>query len=122
GLEKAEEIEGFAAELVDRFGPAPEEVEHLLKIVEIKGLCRRANVAKVDAGPKGAVVTFRGDVFANPAGLVQYIAQSPYDVKLRPDQKLVFKQDWFDDKARLKGAKRVLDLLVEIAEEEAAAA
>ena len=122
GLEQAEDIEGFAAELVDRFGPAPDEVEHLLKIVEIKGLCRRANVAKVDAGPKGAVVTFRGDQFPNPAGLVQYIAQSPYDVKLRPDQKLVFKQDWLDDKARLKGAKRVLDLLVEIAEEQEAAA
>lgn len=117
-----EEIEGFAAELVDRFGPLPEEVEHLLQIVAIKDLCRRAGVGKIDAGPKGAVVAFRNDRFANPAGLVEYIASAPYDVKLRPDQKLVFKQMWPDSKARLRGCKRVLELLAEIAEEAAEAA
>ena len=58
------------AELIDRFGPLPEEVEHLLKIVAIKALCRRANVEKVDAGPKGAVLSFRDNTFANPEGLV----------------------------------------------------
>jgi len=122
GLERPEDIEGFAAELVDRFGPAPDEVEHLLKIVEIKGLCRRANVLKVDAGPKGAVVMFKDDAFPNPAGLVDYIGQSPYDVKLRPDRKLVFKQEWMDETQRLRGTKRVLSLLVDIAEDEKAAA
>ena len=59
-------IEAFAAELIDRFGPLPEEVEHLLKIVAIKALCRRANVEKVDAGPKGAVIAFRDNSFADP--------------------------------------------------------
>src|SRR5690606_28683886 len=37
------EIEGYAAELIDRFGgPLPDDVENLLKLVEIKQLCRRA--------------------------------------------------------------------------------
>src|SRR5690606_34483942 len=76
------EIQGFAAELVDRFGPLPAEVEHLMQIVAIKGLCRRAGVAKIDAGPKGAVLSFRRDRFANPAGLVEFISSSPLDVKL----------------------------------------
>ena len=53
-LDDSEEIDAFGAELIDRFGPLPEEVEHLLKIVYVKALCRRANVEKVDAGPKGA--------------------------------------------------------------------
>ncbi|MCQ8186601.1 transcription-repair coupling factor [Parvularcula maris] len=117
----AQEIEAFAAELIDRFGPMPREVEHLLDIVGIKALCRRAEVAKIDAGPKGAVVTFR-EQFPNPAGLVRYLSETPYDMKLRPDQKLVFKQNWPDEKARLKGCRRVLGVLVDIAEEARAAA
>jgi len=114
-LTEETEIEGFAAELVDRFGVLPAEVEHLLQIVTIKGVCRTAGVAKIDAGPKGAVVSFRNDQFANPAGLVEFISQSPLDVKLRPDQKLVFRQTWPDEKARLKGCRRVLELLADIA-------
>ena len=63
-----------AAELIDRFGSLPEEVEHLLKIVFIKGLCRKANVEKLDAGPKGVVLHFRKRELPDPAGLVRYIA------------------------------------------------
>ncbi|MBB5518634.1 transcription-repair coupling factor [Amphiplicatus metriothermophilus] len=118
-LTEQTEIEAFAAELIDRFGPLPKEVEQLLQIVAIKGVCLRAGVAKVDAGPKGAVITFRNDTFANPAGLVSYISSAPLDVKLRPDQKLVFRQEWPDERARLKGCMRILDTLQEIAREAA---
>ena len=65
-IEDEREIESFAAELVDRFGPLPAEVEHLLQVVAIKGLCRRANVEKIEAGPKGVVLSFRDNIFANP--------------------------------------------------------
>ena len=63
-----EEIDAFGAELIDRFGPLPDEVKHLLKIVFIKALCRTANVEKLDAGPKGVVIQFRNREFPNPAG------------------------------------------------------
>ena len=115
-LHEDADIQGFAAELVDRFGRLPREVEHLLQIVAIKEQCRKAGVAKIDAGPKGAVVTFRNDRFANPAGLVKYISETALEVKLRPDQKLVFQQSWPDEKARLSGCRRVLTTLAEIAE------
>ena len=36
-IEDEREIEAFGAELVDRFGPLPEEVEHLLQIVAHQG-------------------------------------------------------------------------------------
>ncbi|MCI5046189.1 MAG: transcription-repair coupling factor [Aquisalinus sp.] len=115
-LTEQEELDAFGAELIDRFGDLPSEVEHLLEIVAIKSLCRRAGVAKIDAGPKGAVVSFRNNEFANPAGLVEFIASSPYDVKLRPDQTLVFKQAWPGEKQRLKGCRKILILLIDIAE------
>src|SRR5438067_6185447 len=92
--EKAQDREALAAELIDRFGPLPPEAGQLLKVVAIKGLCREANVAKVDVGPKGAVVSFRNDEFANPAGLVQFVANNGVAWKLRPDHKVVVKGEW----------------------------
>ena len=115
-LATTEEIDGFGAELIDRFGPLPEEVEHLLKIVYIKSLCRRANVEKIEAGPKGVVIAFRGSEFANPAGLVRWIGEQGSLAKIRPDQKIVLSRDWPDPIDRLKGAAVVLTQLVRIAE------
>ena len=74
-LEDQRAIDSFGAELIDRFGPMPVGARHLLDVVAIKALCRRANVAKIDAGPKGAVLSFRDDTFANPEGLIAYIAE-----------------------------------------------
>ncbi|SDR05849.1 transcription-repair coupling factor [Pseudovibrio sp. Tun.PSC04-5.I4] len=107
-LTDIEDIDGFGAELIDRFGALPEEVQHLLKIVFIKGLCRKANVEKIDAGPKGIVITFRNGEFSNPAGLVSYIAEQSFLAKIRPDQKVVLTRDWPTPDARLKGAAAVL--------------
>ncbi len=114
-VETRSEIDGFAAELIDRFGPLPEEVEFLLKIVEIKGLCRTANVEKIEAGPKGIVLTFRDNTFPNPAGLVELINKDRGDAKLRPDHKLVFKRDWETPPERLAGTYRLMRTLAEMA-------
>jgi transcription-repair coupling factor (superfamily II helicase) len=113
--EKLEDREALAAELIDRFGPLPDEAESLLKIVGIKGLCRQAHVAKIDAGPKGVVVTFRGDSFPNPAGLVQAMQSRLGDWKLRPDQKLAVKGDWPTPQAQLGAAERVAKELAKLA-------
>ena len=95
-LDQPAEIDAFAAELIDRFGPLPREVEHLLEIVTIKALCRRANVEKADVGPKGAVIAFRGNVFANPAGLIKWIGEQGSLARVRPDQTVVLIRDWAD--------------------------
>ncbi len=68
-ISEPSEIDAFGAELIDRFGPLPMEVQHLLKVVYIKGLCRIANVEKLDAGPKGVVIQFRNKEFPNPQHL-----------------------------------------------------
>ncbi len=110
------DIDGFGAEMIDRFGPLPEEVQHLLKIVYIKGLCRKANVEKIDAGPKGIVIAFRNGEFNNPAGLVSYIAEQGILAKIRPDQKVVLTRDWPSADDRLKGTAAVLIKLSRLAE------
>jgi transcription-repair coupling factor (superfamily II helicase) len=115
-IEEDRDIEAFAAELVDRFGPLPEEVDYLLQIVAIKALCRRANVEKIEVGPKGAVLAFRDNIFANPDGLISYIAKHPEGARVRPDMKVVFFDEWDTPKARLKGAAGILRALAGIAE------
>src|SRR3954447_11004682 len=120
-LEEDREIDGFGAELADRFGPLPEEVKHLLKIVAIKAMCRRANVEKIDAGPKGVVLSFRDNEFANPEGLVQFIREEGPGARVRPDMKVVFFDDWPQPEQRLKGTTFILRTLVAIAEKRKAA-
>jgi transcription-repair coupling factor (superfamily II helicase) len=120
-IEEEREIEAIGAEMADRFGPLPEEVEHLLQIVAIKSLCRRANVEKIDAGPKGAVLAFRDNSFANPEGLIAYIREQGRDARVRPDMKVVFFDEWTKPEQRLKGTALILRRLVAIAERAKAA-
>jgi transcription-repair coupling factor (superfamily II helicase) len=120
-IEDEQEIEAFGAELVDRFGKLPEEVEHLLKIVAIKSLCRRANVEKIETGPKGAVMSFRDNTFANPEGLIAFIGKQGAAARVRPDMKVVLFYDWEKPSQRLHGTTAVLRNLVRIAEQAKAA-
>ena len=86
------------------------------KIAAIKAYCRRANVEKLDAGPKGAVITFRDNSFAQPEKLVFFIRQHGQAAKVRPDMKVVFLQDWETPEERLAGATEILRQLANLAE------
>ena len=116
-LETRGDIDSFAAELVDRFGSLPKEVEHLLDVMEIKGLCRAANIAKVDAGTKGAVVVFHKNDFANPQGLAQFLVAGRGLAKMQADHKLVFKGDWDLPEKRFAAVKKLVGDLARIAGE-----
>ncbi len=110
-----QEIDAFAAELIDRFGKLPQEVENLLEIIAIKRLCRDAGVEKVEAGPKGAVIAFRDNKFARPEKLVRYISRNATTTKIRPDQRVVFQRDWEEAPTRLKGLATLLGELKQLA-------
>ncbi|MGK6314873.1 transcription-repair coupling factor [Neorhizobium sp. DT-125] len=114
-LSELSEIDGFGAEMVDRFGPMPPEVQNLLKVVYIKSLCRKANVEKLDAGPKGIVVSFRDKQFPNPAALVGYIAKQGTLAKIRPDQSVFLTRDLPSPEKRLTAAAQVMTQFAELA-------
>jgi transcription-repair coupling factor (superfamily II helicase) len=120
-LDTEEEIENFGAELRDRFGVLPDEVRYLFKVAAIKGYCRRANIEKVDAGPKGAVIAFRDNSFAQPDRLVYFIKQHGQAAKVRPDMKVVFLQEWKTPEERLMGTTEILRQLANLAENKKAA-
>ena len=102
-LAKKIELEAFAAELIDRFGKLPAEVDMLLRVVRIKGMCRAAGIAKLDSGPKGAVIQFYQDKFISPSGLAHYLLDSRGTAKIK-DNKLIVLRDWTNDDKKVKGA------------------
>ena len=103
GLTRKVELEGFAAELIDRFGKLPREVNTLMLVVRIKAMCKRAGIAKLDGGPKGATIQFHNDKFASPQGLVEFIQDQRGMAKVR-DNKIVVRRDWKNDADKIKGA------------------
>ncbi|WP_236571560.1 transcription-repair coupling factor [Rhodovarius lipocyclicus] len=107
------ESEALAAELADRFGPVPAEVENLLAVVAIKRLCKQAGVDRLDAGPKGVVLGFHRNHFLDPAGLVTWVAAQKGVVKLRPDHKLALLRE-MDVAGRVKAAREMLQALARI--------
>ncbi len=103
GLTTKVELEGFAAELIDRFGALPKEVNTLLLVVRIKAMCKRAGIAKLDGGPKGATIQFHNDKFASPKGLVEFIEDQRGLAKVR-DNKIVVRREWKKTSDKIKGA------------------
>src|SRR6478672_3077091 len=114
-LEDRPAIDAFAAELIDRFGTLPEETANLMKIVEVKLNLRQAMVAKLDLGPRGAVVTFADGGFPDLQGLLGYIDRLKGAAKLRPDSKLVISRNWPTPDARLDGALQLSRGLARVA-------
>jgi transcription-repair coupling factor (superfamily II helicase) len=101
--ESQAEIDSLSAEMIDRFGPLPAATANLVKLIEIKRQSIEAHIAKIDVGPKGALVSFHNDDFPDPAGLIAYAQRLEGTVKLRPDNRLAITRVWGDPKARLNG-------------------
>jgi len=97
------EIEAMAAEMIDRFGPLPDATANLVRLIEIKHQAIEANIAKIDVGARGTLVTFHNDDFPDPAGLLAYVERLKDTAKLRPDMKLVINRAWGDPRSRLNG-------------------
>jgi len=114
-LEDRQAIDAFAAEMIDRFGKLPDETANLMKIVEVKLNCRAASIAKLDIGPRGAVVTFAEGGFPDLQALLGYMERLKGAAKLRPDSKLVVSRNWATPDARLDGALQLARGLARVA-------
>ena len=116
------ELEGFAAELIDRFGTLPREVNTLMLVVHIKAMCKKAGIAKLDGGPKGATIQFHNDKFVSPKGLVDFIEDQRGLAKVR-DNKIVIRRDWTKERDKIQGAFGIArDLAAKVKEAEKAKA
>lgn len=115
-LTESRDIEKFAAEMIDRFGALPDEVNNLLEIAKIKLLCKRAGIDRVDAGPKGIIMGFHNDMPPNPEGLFNWMTDKKGMVKLRPDKRLSAPRDWPSVSHRTRGAMNFVSELAKLAQ------
>ncbi len=114
-IDEVDALQPFAAELIDRFGKLPLEVNNLLKVIETKLYCKTANIAKLEAGAKGALITFHEGHFASPARLIEFVQKNAGVAKLRPDHRLFIARDWRSADARLIGAMKVARAMAKLA-------
>ncbi len=115
-MNSVEEIEALQIEMLDRFGKYPNEVNNLFLIIKLKILCKKAKIERLDAGEKGATISFYQNTFPNPAGLVNYISSQMGTIRLRPDQKLVVMRPWGKLEDRLSGVKKIISKISELAD------
>jgi len=101
------EVEGFAAELIDRFGKLPKEVNALLVTVRMKSLCRQTGIVKLDAGPNGATLQFHEQYGLSTDKLVRFLEDYKDHAKFKNDR-VVMSRDWTRDRDRIKGAFEVV--------------
>ena len=115
-LKTVDDLHNLREEIIDRFGPLPQEAAYLLAIMHLKQSCRIANIEKIDLGSKGTVISFRKNIFMNSRGLIEYVQKQKGTAFIRPDQKLVFLRSWPTVDDQYKGIKLILKDIVMIAE------
>jgi transcription-repair coupling factor (superfamily II helicase) len=113
-LKNADELADMREELIDRFGPIPPEVENLLQTIEIKQLCYQANVAKIEAGSKGILLSFHNNTFAAADKLIDLVTRSFGVLKIRPDQKLFVDRELTSFNERIEMIKKIVTRLVNL--------
>lgn len=114
--ETREEIDAFAAELVDRFGALPQDARNLLDVMEVKLLCKRLKIDRLDAGPKGLLIGFYQDQLQNPDVILTYVLRPETQAKVRPDHRIFFQRPWNNVLMRVHKTREVLQKLVMLCE------
>ena len=102
------------SELIDRFGSLPEELKNFIKIIEIKNLCKKANINKIDLGTKGFIITFNNNKLIDTKKLLNLVDKNPDILKLRPDNKLLYLNKFSDKNKKIIDIVNFLKILKKI--------
>ncbi len=113
-IKDKEALDDIKEELIDRFGALPNEVENLLATVEIKAMCLKAGIDRIDAGVKGLLIGFKNNIFTNPEKLMELIISSFGTIKVRPDQRLFIEKDLSSYNVRIATIKQYVNKIVAI--------
>jgi transcription-repair coupling factor (superfamily II helicase) len=105
------DLDRIELELVDRFGPIPEQVANLFGVMLIRKTCKDLGVRDISAGPKNLSLVFTNATKASPDKVIRLTASQPKKYQLTPDQKLIIRMNsasWPPILEELKYLKRTL--------------
>ncbi len=106
-LKDKADLEGFAAELIDRFGKLPREINFLLLVIHLKLLCRKAGICKLSGGQDGATIQFQKGYHPSAEKMATYLHDQRGRATVR-DEKLVVNAQWSKESERVKGAVAIV--------------
>jgi transcription-repair coupling factor (superfamily II helicase) len=86
-----EEVEGIREELIDRFGPIPEETHRLLSVIKVKILLTKLSISKLEQTPEQIILTFDESTRVSPQKIVTVVRQGKEDVRVTPDSRLILR-------------------------------
>ncbi|MCP3986064.1 MAG: DEAD/DEAH box helicase, partial [bacterium] len=75
-------------ELLDRFGPLPDEAEYLVQIIELKIRARDLGIVKIEMERGALVLTAAETSQVDPARLVQWMNASKPEIEVLPDHRI----------------------------------
>jgi transcription-repair coupling factor (superfamily II helicase) len=103
-----QQVVDFKSELIDRFGPLPDEATNLLLKIVLKVSAKRAGVSRLDMTNHSLILNFSQAHQRNPAGLVDMILSAPERFNLSPDYVLKVRLASNNLNAHLAQAKNIL--------------
>ncbi|MGA6926121.1 MAG: transcription-repair coupling factor [Desulfosarcina sp.] len=107
------QVADMKAELIDRFGPLPEETENLLLKIMLRVLSVRAGVKRLDLFGGQLVLAFSEVHQQRPLGIVEMVAGNQHPYRFTPDH--LFKANMGKGTARALLAQ-AKNILIEIAQ------
>jgi transcription-repair coupling factor (superfamily II helicase) len=84
-MTELQQIADFKSELLDRFGPLPEEATNLLLKIMLKVLAKKAGAAKLDLRGSKLILHFSESHQRNPSAMVDLIMAAPRRFEMSPD-------------------------------------
>jgi len=110
-LREAKGLTDFAEELVDRFGPVPDEVEWLLRMMDLKIQARRLRIQEIDGRREAIRVRFGPDPPVSAETIVALLRTERGRLKYLPEDTLEYRTDGTTPEARLAAARKLLHRL-----------
>ena len=87
-LREESELNTMVEEIHDRFGPPPQEVSNLLKIMSVRLLLKKTGITRLDVTNDGLIFTFSPDTDMEPERLVQMVESRPKKFQFLSERKL----------------------------------
>lgn len=102
------EISDFKIEMIDRFGPLPQEVPNLLMKIMLKVLSVKAGVKRLDLKEDMLKLYFSEDHLENPSGIIDMVVSGKRQFTLTPEHVLKAELRKTGEKGTMTQIKNIL--------------